>query len=118
MGKRKPVGLGRPGAAERVKVGTSPIHGTGLFASKRIRVGAYVASFEGNITKRDGMHVLWTLDEDGNEYGIEGRNDLRFLNHSRDPNAEFIGRELHAVRNIQSGAELTIHYGEEWEHLE
>ncbi|MBW2725290.1 MAG: SET domain-containing protein-lysine N-methyltransferase [Deltaproteobacteria bacterium] len=112
------VGLGRPGAAERVEIGTSPIHGSGLFAARRIRTGAYVATFEGKITKRDGMHVLWTFDEDGNEYGIEGRNALRFLNHSPDPNAEFIGRDLHAVRNVQSGTELTIDYGEEWERLE
>jgi hypothetical protein len=115
MCKGERAGLGRPGAAQRIRVGTSRIHGKGLFARKRIRAGAYVATFEGEITKRDGMHVLWTFDEDGTEYGIEGRNDLRFLNHSRRPNAEFIGCELHAVRNIQSGAELTIHYGREWE---
>ena len=112
------VGLGRPGAAQRVEIGTSPIHGAGLFAAKRIRIGAYVATFEGDVTTRDGMHVLWTFDEDGNEYGILGRNDLRFLNHSGKPNAEFIGCELHAVRNIQTGAELTIDYGQEWERLE
>jgi hypothetical protein len=118
MGKRKRVGLGRPGAAERVEIGTSPIHGRGLFASKRIRPGAYVATFEGDITQQNGMHVLWALDEDGNEVGIEGRNALRFLNHSRNPNTEFIGCDLHAVRNIQSGTELTIHYGEQWECIE
>jgi len=118
MGESKKVGLGRPGAAKRVKVGTSPIHGSGLFAAKRIREGAYVATFEGNRAKRDGMHVLWTFDEEGNEYGIEGRNALRFLNHSPEPNAEFIGPDLHAVRNIQSGAELTIDYGEEWALVE
>ncbi|MCP4039993.1 MAG: SET domain-containing protein [bacterium] len=118
MGRRSLVGLGRPGAEQRVKVGTSPIHGRGLFAAKRIRTGGYVATFEGNITKRNGMHVLWTLDEDGNEVGIEGRNALRFLNHSSSPNAEFIGRDLHATRNIQSGAELTIDYGEDWDDVE
>ena len=90
MGQRKQVGLGRPGAAERIEIGTSPIHGRGLFASRRIRTGAYVATFEGETTKENGMHVLWTLDEDGKEFGIEGRNALRFLNHSRNPNSEFV----------------------------
>jgi SET domain-containing protein len=118
MGSQKKMGLGRPGAAERVKVGRSPIHGRGLFAARRIRPGAYVASFEGVATQKNGMHVLWTLDEDDNEVGIDGRNDLRFLNHSGDPNTEFIGNELHALRNIQVGAELTIHYGDDWEQTE
>ncbi len=116
MGKR--YGLGRPGARERIEVGASPIHGRGLFARKRIRRGAYVATFEGEPTKKDGMHVLWTLDEDGEEIGIEGKNALRFLNHSSDPNVEFIGLELHALRNIQPGAELFIHYGDDWEHID
>ncbi len=114
----KRTGLGRRGAAERVVVGTSLIHGRGLFARKRIRTGAYVATFEGVATRENGMHVLWTVDDDGNEVGIEGRNALRFLNHSSEPNAEFIGKELHALRNIQLGAELTIHYGDDWENIE
>jgi len=31
------------------------------------------------------------------------------------PNAEFLGLDLHATRNIQPGHEVTIHYGEAWE---
>jgi SET domain-containing protein len=114
MGKKIQLGLGRPGAEQRIEIKTSPIHGNGLFAAKRIRSGAYVATFQGERTKRNGMHVLWTFDENGNEYGIEGHNALRYLNHSGEPNAEFVGAELHALRNIQSGAELTIDYGEDW----
>jgi SET domain-containing protein len=112
MGKR--VGLGRPGAKERVKVGRSPLHGRGLFANKRIRKDAYIATFLGDVTTEDGMHVLWALDENDNEVGIRGRNDLRFLNHSRNPNAEFIGTELHATRNIEAESELLIDYGNDW----
>jgi len=96
----------------------SPIHGKGLFAKKRIRNGAYVATFEGEPTTEDGMHVLWSLDENDEEVAIEGRNALRFLNHSTDPNTEFIGLELHALRNIQPGTELTIHYGDDWEQID
>lgn len=118
MGKRKTYGLGRPGAESRIRVATSPIHGRGLFACKRIRPGAYIATFEGDVTTENGMHVLWTRDEDDNEIGIEGRNALRFLNHSQRPNAEFIGADLHAVRNIEPGTELTIDYGADWDHVE
>lgn len=103
---------------DRIEVRSSPIHGRGLFARRRIRKGAYIATFEGRETARDGMHVLWVVREDGSEVGIEGRNALRFLNHSSRPNAEFLGADLHAVRNIQPGAEITFHYGEDWNDID
>ena len=103
---------------ERIEVGVSPIHGKGVFARRRLRVGGYIASFEGRPTRRDGMYVLWVVDDDDREVGVEGRNDLRFLNHSSRPNAEFLGLELHAIRNIQSGAEVTIHYGDAWQDVD
>lgn len=101
----------------RVRPGVSEIHGRGLFAVRRFRKGAYIATFEGVPTKQDGTHVLWVIDEDGNQRGIEGKNELRFLNHSRDPNAEFHGEDLYAIRNIQPGAELTFHYGDGWDDV-
>ena len=103
---------------DRVEVRNSPIHGRGVFARRRFRKGAYIATFEGRPTERDGMHVLWVLEEDGTEVGIEGRNDLRFLNHSSRPNAEFLGPDLHATRNIQPGQEITFHYGDEWDDVD
>ena len=102
----------------RVRAQRSPIHGRGLFALRRFRKDAYIATFEGRETTEDGMHVLWVVDEDGSELGIEGQNDLRFLNHSLDPNAEFRGPDLHALRNIQPGHEITFHYGDAWEDIE
>jgi len=103
---------------ERIEVRASPIHGRGVFARRRFRKGAWIATFEGRRTDRDGMHVLWLVDEHGREVGIEGRNALRFLNHSSHPNAEFLGPDLHAVRNIQPGQEITFHYGPDWEDVE
>ena len=64
------------------------------------------------------MYVLWVLDDNDREVGVEGRNALRFLNHSSRPNAEFLGLELHAIRNIQPGAEVTIHYGDAWQDVD
>ena len=99
----------------RIRVGESPIHGRGVFARTRIRDGGCIGDFEGTVTKRNGMHVLWTLDENGREVGIRGENELRFLNHARHPNAEFRGASLFAVRNIQPGHEILIDYGDDWD---
>ena len=101
----------------RIEVRQSSVHGRGVFATRRIRKGARIGTFEGRPTKRDGTHVLWVLDESGEEIGIRGQNDLRFLNHSLRPNAEFLGAELIALRNIQPGCEVTFHYGDAWAHI-
>ena len=99
-----------------VKVKKSPIHGRGVFARRTISRGEFIGLFEGKITHRDGTHVLWLPDDDGELYGIKGKNCLKFLNHSLVPNAEFNDEgELHAVMDIDSDEEITIHYGEEWE---
>jgi SET domain-containing protein len=103
---------------DRIEVRRSPVHGRGVFARRRIREGAYIASFKGVRTEKDGEYVLWALDADGNEYGIRGRNELRFLNHSLEPNAEFRGTDLYALRNIQPGSEIMLHYGDDWEGIE
>lgn len=99
----------------RVVVQRSPIHGRGVFARRRLRKGAYIGTFEGEPTERDGEHVLWVLDEHDREVGLLGRNELRFLNHSSEPNAEFEGEDLYAIRNIQPGVEITFHYGPAWD---
>ncbi len=99
----------------RVSVRTSPIHGRGVFARKRIREDEYIGTFHGKVTKRDGPYVLWTLHDDGSMQGIRGTGVLRYLNHSKTPNAEFQGADLYALSNIQSGQEITLHYGDDWE---
>lgn len=103
---------------DRIQARKSPIHGKGLYALRRFRTGAHIATFEGEETQRNGTHVLWLTDEFGEETGIEGRNELRFLNHASSPNAEFRGVELHALANIQPGQEITIDYGEGWEDFD
>jgi SET domain-containing protein len=100
---------------ENVEVRESPIHGKGVFARRRLRRGQWIGRFEGDSTRRNGTYVLWLIDEDGRETGIRGRNALRFLNHGDPENAEFVDADLHAVRNIQPGAEILIDYGEAWE---
>ena len=102
-----------------VHVSDSPIHGKGLFASEDISANSYVGFYEGAQTLENGMYVLWVeqedsgLEHDGHYWmGYDGTGDLRFLNHARPPNCELDGQELYASRNIHSGEELTIDYGE------
>jgi SET domain-containing protein len=92
----------------------SCIHGFGVFARRPIRRGGYIGRYHGNNTTRNGRYVLWVIQPDGEHLGINGRNGLRFLNHSRRPNAEFVGEELFATRVIHPDEEITIDYGEDW----
>jgi SET domain-containing protein len=111
--------VGRPEwLKKRVVAKKSPVHGRGLFARIRFRTGAYIGTFEGVPTRRDGEHVLWVIEENSRPRAIRGRNELRFLNHTKRPNAEFEGADLFALRNIQPGQEILIHYGEAWEGVE
>jgi len=97
-------------------VAKSPIHGKGLFARKKIRADTLIGLYEGPATQRDGMHVLWLWNEDNERWeGINGKNEMRFLNHSSEPNADWWGNELYALRDIARDDEITFHYGEDWE---
>ena len=91
----------------RIVVGSSPIHGRGVFARGRIRSGARIGDFEGPRTTRNGTHVLWVRDEDGKDVGIRGKNELRFLNHARRANAEFRGASLYDL-TIEPATEGTF----------
>ncbi len=96
----------------------SGVHGQGVFAQTPIRNGEQVGRFEGVPTQENGTYVLWIVDEDENDLGIEGTNALRFLNHADAPNAEFAGQDLYAICDVEPGAEILIHYGEGWEDHE
>ena len=101
----------------KLEVRESGIHGLGVYAKESIEAAAKVGTYLGNPTSKNDTYVLWIIEEDGSEYGIDGTSDLRYLNHSAEPNAEFDGEELHALRRIAVGEEVTIHYGEwfvEW----
>lgn len=104
-----------PRLSALVSVEKSPIHGRGVFARRRLRENAFIGTFAGTPTRRNGVHVLWVHVPDGSRNGIRGETVLRFLNHSADPNAEFRGADLYAIRNIQPGCEIRIHYGDDWD---
>lgn len=99
-----------------LEVRESDIDGRGVFAAAAIAKGQEIGTYHGRRAKRNGKYVLWITDLDGLEYGISGTTDLRYLNHSPEPNAEFDGHVLYASKNIQPGDEITFHYGEEFDN--
>ena len=101
----------------RLVVKPSDIHGKGLFAGQYFEPDDYIGRYEGPIVDYDGPYVLWVLDDDGTGYGIDGKNHMRWLNHSSQPNAEFFNDELYAIEPISPGDEITFHYGEDWDDV-
>lgn len=95
----------------RTYVDQSAIHGQGLYAAVDINAGDYIGTFKGPPAQRNGSHVLWLIDEDGNYFGRRGINALRYLNHGKNANAEFYDFDLYATRDIAAGEEITIDYG-------
>lgn len=97
---------------ELVYVAPSPIHGRGLYASRPLAAGQLIGIYHGPETDVDGPHVLWIEDESGNSWtGFDGENEMRFMNHSGQPNAEMDGLNCHARVAIEADAEITIDYG-------
>lgn len=94
-------------------VKASEIHGEGLYAKVDISKGEYMGTYDGPEVSDNGMHVLWTEEEDGTPVARDGQNLLRYLNHSVKPLAEFEGFDLYALRNIEKDSEITIDYGED-----
>ncbi|MDH3353704.1 MAG: SET domain-containing protein-lysine N-methyltransferase [Chromatiales bacterium] len=95
------------------KTKESTIHGMGLFAKKEIKKGEYMGSYHGPMAKRNGMHVLWVEDDNGEWIGCNGKNLLRYINHHKSPCSEFEGLKLYATRKILKGEEIFIDYGDE-----
>jgi len=91
----------------------SEIHGTGLYARRKISQGDYMGEYDGPTVSENSAHVLWVEKYDDVWVGRDGKNLLRYLNHSNDPHAEFVGFELYAIRDINPDEEITIDYGEE-----
>ena len=90
----------------------SPIHGDGLFAARPLRAGQLIGVYQGPEVADDGIYVLWIEDDTGESWtGYDGKNEMRFMNHADDPNAEMDGLNCYALNNIPRDAEITIDYG-------
>lgn len=92
-------------------ISESPVHGRGLFASRAIEAGEILGEVSGEPTTEDGPYVLWLSDEGG----FEVRCDLRYINHSKQPNAIYYDDlTVVALRDIAPGEEIVHDYGDDW----
>jgi hypothetical protein len=106
----------------------SPIHGNGVFATRKIAAGACVVEYEGQrITarqaeKRSGadpenpFHTFFFSLEGGRMIdGAADGNDARWINHCCAPNCEAREEDgrifIYALRDIGRGEELNYDYG-------
>ena len=117
----------KTGKAQKFEVRRSPVHGQGVFATRRIAKGARVVEYLGErIGHREAnRRYAQKATEDNHTFlfvvdrgividaGTDG-NDARFINHGCDPNCESVieGRRvfIDALRTIQPGEELTYDY--------
>jgi SET domain-containing protein len=85
----------------------SKIHGKGLFASGSIPAGRIIGWLRGNPSNIDGPYVLWI----GEYQGIEVLCNLKYINHSDDPNACYYDDlSVVALRDIEPNEEITHNY--------
>src|SRR6202050_3231641 len=109
----------------RFRIGRSET-GLGLFAIRRIKRSAYVATYRGpRLTTEEAdrreargarymfeLNSRWTID------GSARTNVARYINHSCYPNATPVIRKgkivIVARRTIDPGEEITYSYGEEY----
>jgi len=105
----KPIFLSRD-LAYRLDVRQSGIHGKGLFSRQVFQTSEYIGSYWGTKAQEVTPYTLHVQNEDGTLFLIEGRNLLRYINHSDNPNAEFDGIHLIASRHIEPEEEITFDY--------
>ena len=88
----------------------SGIHGKGLFAAREINRGEVIGTVSYNPIEEDGPYVLWIDDQ-----GILVECDLKYINHSNEPNACYCDDlDVVALKDINQDEEITHDYGEDW----
>lgn len=106
----------------------SPIHGTGVFARRKITVGTCIIEYRGERisweeaerraekTGQPVNHTYFFSLSDGRviDGGRRG-NEARFINHACEPNCEAMEHEdgrvfIYAMQDIERGEELHYNY--------
>jgi SET domain-containing protein len=107
------------------RIGRS-VTGLGLFATKPIKRGAYIATYRGRrITTEEsdqrearGARYMFALNKRWVIDGSSRRNVARYINHSCRPNAKPVGRRggivIVALRRIEPDEEITYDYGHDY----
>lgn len=88
-------------------VAASAIHGKGLFANTTIHDGTVIGWLNGRPCSTVGDYILWISEHEG----IEVLCDLRYINHSDEPNACYYDDlSVVALRDIEPHEEITHNY--------
>ena len=107
------------------RVGRS-VTGLGLFATKPIRRGAYIATYRGRLITSEesdrrearGARYMFALNKRWVIDGSPRWNVARYINHSCRPNAKPVGRRggivIVASRRIEPDEEITYDYGRDY----
>lgn len=110
-----------------IEVRNSPIHGSGVFALRRIRKGTTIIEYLGDRVSHEEVDERYAdkLEDDGHTFlfTVDARtvidagrngNEARFINHGCDPNCESTIKKrrvfIEALRTIQPGEELSYDY--------
>ena len=100
--------------------------GLGLFATKPIKRGGYIATYRGRRIQTEeaerrearGARYMFTINKRWSIDGSPRWNLARYINHSCLPNANPVGRNggivIVASRRIEPGEEITYDYGREY----
>lgn len=122
-----PFSIRRPRLA-RVHVAETSFCGLGVFSDSSIKAGRAVGRIQGEVMPADYRSQYCVGFADA---VLEPEPPYRYLNHSCNPNCEFVEWEidcedegsgvkkvyelwLHALRNIEKGEELTVDYAWDW----
>jgi len=112
-------------ASRFFRIGRS-ITGLGMFATKPIKRGAYIATYRGRrVTTEEadrrearGARYMFILNKQWCIDGSPRYNVVRYINHSCDPTATPVTRKgkivIVALRRIEPGEEIGYDYGEEY----
>lgn len=111
----------------RFQVAPAPGKGLGVYATKPIKEGKFLLSFRASgplLSYEDTKKGDWEshcLQIGIREYIWVKKRPQCYINHSCDPNAGLRdGTELHALRDIEAGEEITFDYSttmdeDDWE---
>ncbi|MBV8783536.1 MAG: SET domain-containing protein-lysine N-methyltransferase [Gammaproteobacteria bacterium] len=114
-------------ARPALEVRDSPLHGLGVFATRRIRGGTRIIEYTGERIShaeadrrydykdaRDAHTFLFIVDARTVIDAGAGGNEARFINHACAPNCESCIEDrrvfIEALRDIEPGEELTYDY--------
>ena len=110
-----------------ILVRDSPVHGRGVFATRRIKKGERIIEYLGERVSHEEADRRYESKEENDSHtflfivdsktvidaGVDG-NDARFFNHSCNPNCESVVEKrrvyIEAIRAIEPGEEMTYDY--------